>query len=75
MCIHYSFQDCINLWQNEYMYLLFLSLFEKKNVNLFHLPSQDEKKRKQGGFRQERQKIELDAVFDTTCKKCGGKGK
>lgn len=36
--------------------------------------SQDEKRRKQGGFQQERKKIELEAVFDTTCKKCGTKG-
>lgn len=36
--------------------------------------SQDEKKRRQFGNRSERQKIVLEAVLDTTCKKCGGKG-
>lgn len=36
--------------------------------------SQDEKKRKQFGNRSDRQKIVLEAVLDTTCKKCGGKG-
>ncbi|XP_060583673.1 zinc finger CCHC domain-containing protein 17-like [Ruditapes philippinarum] len=36
--------------------------------------SQDEKKRRQFGDRSQRQKIILEAVLDTTCKKCGGKG-
>ncbi|KAL4224509.1 Nucleolar protein of 40 kDa [Mactra antiquata] len=43
---------------------------DPNNVEL----SQDEKKRKQFGNRSERQKIVLEAVLDTTCKKCGGKG-
>lgn len=36
--------------------------------------SQDEKRRRQFGDRSQRQKIVLEAVLDTTCKKCGGKG-
>ncbi|XP_045176543.1 zinc finger CCHC domain-containing protein 17-like [Mercenaria mercenaria] len=36
--------------------------------------SQDEKKRRQFGDRSHKQKIVLEAVLDTTCKKCGGKG-
>ena len=34
----------------------------------------DAQKRKQG-FKREIPKIELEAVYNTTCKKCGGKGK
>lgn len=41
---------------------------------LFFFSSQDEKRRKQFGKHNERQKIVLEAVLDTTCKKCGGKG-
>ncbi|XP_052801750.1 zinc finger CCHC domain-containing protein 17-like [Mya arenaria] len=36
--------------------------------------SQDEQRRKQFGNRPGREKIVLDAVLDTTCKKCGGTG-
>ncbi|KAH3886505.1 zinc finger CCHC domain-containing protein 17-like [Dreissena polymorpha] len=43
---------------------------DPNNVEL----SLDEKKRRQFGNRPERQKIVLEAVLDTTCKKCGGKG-
>ena len=35
--------------------------------------SLDEQRRKRGGHR-EKPKIELGAVLDTTCRKCGGKG-
>ncbi|XP_063399035.1 zinc finger CCHC domain-containing protein 17-like [Mytilus trossulus] len=42
---------------------------DAENVQL----SLDERKNRKG-FRSERAKIELGAVFDTTCKKCGGHG-
>lgn len=42
---------------------------DKGNVQL----SLDERKKRKG-FHMERPKIELDAVYDTTCKKCGGHG-
>ena len=51
-------------------------LFISHNEDIFlYFHSQDEKKRRQFGDRSQRQKIVLEAVLDTTCKKCGGKGK
>lgn len=47
-------------WSRLHIYsLLFISLDEKQRKS-FH--------------RREPQRIELGAIFDTTCKKCGGKG-
>ena len=50
-------------------------LYSENASKVLSYLSQDEKRRKQGGFKGERKKIELEAVFDTTCKKCGTKGK
>lgn len=51
----------------------YILIYMVGSIFYMHIFSLDERKNRKG-FRSERAKIELGAVFDTTCKKCGGHG-